>query len=157
MDVDPSQLRVAIEGLHRCSAQLEGVERVAEKFGDQLVWEGAVHVFDLTGHPTAARAYAWSSPTEDDGKRRFVAVLHAPPITSATDAVRAPLFRSIERPRGVLINIRTPRTMAGRSHRASAMFPSGSSCRSRGMASLWIPSRGKRESMARPCSGQRWS
>jgi hypothetical protein len=25
-----------------------------------------VHVFDLAGHPTATRAYAWSSPTEGE-------------------------------------------------------------------------------------------
>ena len=34
-----------------------------------------VHVFDLAGHPTATRAYAWSSPIEGSTKRRFVAVL----------------------------------------------------------------------------------
>jgi hypothetical protein len=37
---------------------------VRETFEGKTVWEGVVHVFDLAGHPTATRAYAWSSPTE---------------------------------------------------------------------------------------------
>lgn len=41
-----------------------------------------MHVFELTGHPTATRAYAWS-------KRRFFAVLHQPPVDSPQAAVRA--------------------------------------------------------------------
>jgi len=48
-----------------------------------------VHVFDLAGHPTATRAYAWSSPIEGSTKRRFFAVLHQPPIDSPQAAVRA--------------------------------------------------------------------
>jgi hypothetical protein len=40
------------------------------------VWESAVHIFDLEGHPTASRAYAWSSSIEGSDKRRFFAVLH---------------------------------------------------------------------------------
>lgn len=40
-------------------------------------------VFDLAGHPTATMAYAWSSPIKGGDKRRFYAVLHVLPITSA--------------------------------------------------------------------------
>jgi hypothetical protein len=35
-------------------------------------------MFDLAAHPTATRAYAWSSPIEGSTKRRFFAVLHQP-------------------------------------------------------------------------------
>ena len=55
----------------------------------KTVWEGAVHVFDLSGHPTATRAYAWSSPIEGSTKRRFFAVLHQPPVDTPHTAVRA--------------------------------------------------------------------
>jgi hypothetical protein len=48
-----------------------------------------VHVFDLAGHPTATRAYAWSSPIEGSTKRRFFAVLHTVRINSPLEAVRA--------------------------------------------------------------------
>src|SRR5207247_571707 len=54
----------------------------------QTVWDGTVAVFDLRGHPSANRAYAWSYE-RPDGKRRFFAVLHAPPVASPRDAVRA--------------------------------------------------------------------
>ena len=60
-----------------------------EIFEGKTVWEGVVHVFDLAGHPTATRAYAWSSPIEGSTKRRFVAVLHTARINSPLEAVRA--------------------------------------------------------------------
>jgi hypothetical protein len=55
---------------------------IEETYKSVKVWEGVVHVFDLTGHPTATRAYAWSSPIEESAdKRRFYAVLHLAEIT----------------------------------------------------------------------------
>ena len=48
-----------------------------------------MHVFDLAGHPSATRAYAWSSPIEESTKRRFFAVLHTDRINSPLEAVRA--------------------------------------------------------------------
>jgi len=57
--------------------------------GDVVAWDGMVHLFDLAGHPTAARAYAWSSAIDGSTKRRFYTVLGKPPISSAADAVRA--------------------------------------------------------------------
>jgi hypothetical protein len=54
---------------------------------------GVVHVFDLTGHPKATRAYAWSSSIEGSDKRRFFAVLHMSPVTSPVEAVRAAIVQ----------------------------------------------------------------
>jgi hypothetical protein len=62
---------------------------VRERHGEATVWEGVVHVFDITGHPKATEAYVWSSPIEGSDKRRFFAVLHLPPVTSPAEAVRA--------------------------------------------------------------------
>ncbi len=47
-----------------------------------------MRVFDVSGHPTATRCYAWSHATEGS-RRRFVVVLHAPPVDSPVAAVRA--------------------------------------------------------------------
>ncbi len=81
-------LHDAIRHLHGCeSAFVESVP-VTETFKGETVWDGEVQVFDLTGHPTAARVYAWSYATEGT-KRKFVAVLHAGPVTDAITAVRA--------------------------------------------------------------------
>jgi hypothetical protein len=82
-------LRATVESLHGCMATLAQSVPVKETFGGKTVWDGIVHVFKLTGHPTATRAYAWSSPIEGSDKRRFFAVLHVPPIMSPVEAVRA--------------------------------------------------------------------
>ncbi len=89
MEVDVTELQRAIEGMHHCKARLAQSVPVRERQGNTTVWEGIVHVFDLTGHPKATRAYAWSSPIEGSDKRRFFAVLHVPPVTSPVEAVRA--------------------------------------------------------------------
>ena len=88
-DVTSEVLREATERMHECTAKLTHVLSVTEKFESKTAWEGVVHIFDLDGHPTATRAYAWSSPFEGSTKRRFYAVLHVPPVTSPADAVRA--------------------------------------------------------------------
>ena len=89
IEVDPDQLRAAVEGLHGGTATFAQSVPVREAFGDDMVWEGLVHVFDLTGHPKATRAYAWSSPVAGSERRKFYAVLHIGPVASPVDAVRA--------------------------------------------------------------------
>jgi hypothetical protein len=89
MVADISQLTEAVETMHHCVATLAQSVPVKEEASGAVVWEGVVHVFDLKGHPTAKRAYAWSSPIEGSDKRRFFAVLKLPPIESPIDAVRA--------------------------------------------------------------------
>lgn len=89
MDVDAKELKKAVESQHGCTATVFQSVPIKETFGGKTVWDGVVHVFSLSGHPTAKRAYAWSSPIEGSDKRRFFAVLHVPPITSPVEAVRA--------------------------------------------------------------------
>src|SRR3984885_14618905 len=83
------ELQRAVERMHTCKATLSQSVPVSETFEGKTVWEGVVHVFDLKGHMTATRAYAWSSPIEGSDKRRFFAVLHEGPVKSPADAVRA--------------------------------------------------------------------
>ena len=83
------ELRGIVEAQHGGIATLAQTVPVHEAFNGQAVWDGTVHVFDLDGHPTASRAYAWSSPVEGSTKRRFFAVLHLGGIRSPLDAVRA--------------------------------------------------------------------
>jgi len=90
-----------IEELRSMIRQLHGVESrhlesvpVKETFQGQTVWEGVVEVFELIGHPTASRLYAWTHETDDPANpRRHVTVLHAHPIKSAEDAVRAVIIQ----------------------------------------------------------------
>jgi hypothetical protein len=87
--IETDNLREAVERLHSGSATLAQSVPVRETFEGKTVWEGVVQVFDLAGHPTATRAYAWSSPIEGSTKRRLFAVLHAGRINSPLEAVRA--------------------------------------------------------------------
>jgi hypothetical protein len=89
---DTEQLRSAVERMHGSSAMLVQSIPVRETFEGKTVWEGVVHVFDLTGHPTATRAHAWSSPIEGSTKRRFFAVLHTGRISSPIKAVQATII-----------------------------------------------------------------
>ena len=88
-EVPTSELKRAVETQHGCTATVFQSVPIIETFGGKTVWKGVVHVFILKGHPTAQRAYAWSSPIKGSDKRRFFAVLHVPPITSPVEAVRA--------------------------------------------------------------------
>jgi len=79
-------LRRAIRATHGGEPTLIARERVSETFEGEPVWTGEVLVFDLEGHPSATRCYAW----EVDGE--VTAVLHAGPVKSARDAVRASIL-----------------------------------------------------------------
>ncbi len=91
-------LKRVVESQHSVRATFVTVDPVHEAFEGKTVWEGEVHVFDLEGHPSATRAYAWSSPIEGSDKRRFYAVLHLGGIRSPLDAVRAAIVAE-HRPR----------------------------------------------------------
>ena len=91
-EVEADELRQAVEQMHGCRASLREVTPVIERFKGQKAWDGTVHVFALTGHPTATVCYAWSSPIDGSERRRFYAVLHSPPVASPLDAVRAAII-----------------------------------------------------------------
>ena len=92
-EVSTDQLKAAVEARHGGTATLVQSVPVRETFKGKAVWDGIVHIFDLSGHPTAKRAYAWSYEREG-GKRGFFAVLHWGPIMGPNDAVRATIVAS---------------------------------------------------------------
>lgn len=92
-EVPLDQIEQAVRGLHDCEPTFLERVRVEEDFEGQRVWQGDVYVFSLTGHPTATKCYAWSQPIEGSDRRRFVAVLHEPPVDSPIQAVRAALVQ----------------------------------------------------------------
>jgi hypothetical protein len=83
-----------IRRLHGAEATHVESVPVKETFKGETVWEGIVEVFELTGHATAHRVYAWAHETDDPQKPvRHVTVLHLHPIKSAQDAVRAAILQ----------------------------------------------------------------
>ena len=87
------QIIQLVNELHGCLSRCRESAQVKEEFEGQTVWEGVVHVFDLTGHPEADKCYAWSSPIEGSEKRKFYAALHIPPVDSPLKPVRASIVQ----------------------------------------------------------------
>lgn len=88
-ELEPDEIRKAVEHNEGCRARF--VERVPiiEEWQGAIVWAGEVSVFDLEGHPSARRAYGWSSEVDGTKKREFTTVLHVGKIDSPRAAVRA--------------------------------------------------------------------
>ena len=81
------ELRDAIHRLHKAKAKHLQSVPVVERFQGQIVWDGIVQVFK---HPKANRIYAWAHLTDDPKQpKRYVTVLHIPPLVSSETAVRA--------------------------------------------------------------------
>jgi hypothetical protein len=91
------RLQITICHSHHCDCtHLESVP-VHEVSRGQSVWQGDVEVFDLTGHPKAKRAYAWSHlQGKNDQDERFLAVLEIPPVESAETAVRVQIVKDFK-------------------------------------------------------------
>ena len=87
-------LRDVIRKLHGAESKHSESVPVKEVYQGEAIWDGVVEVFELSGHPEAKRAYAWSYET-DDGKRRSIAVLHVPPIDSPAAAVQAAIVKEV--------------------------------------------------------------
>jgi hypothetical protein len=94
------ELQDAIRRWHDVDSEHVDSVPVKEMFHGKTVWNGIVEVFNLKGHPTVSRVYAWAHDTDDPANpRRHVIVLQRHPINSAQDAVRAAIvreFRSLE-------------------------------------------------------------
>jgi hypothetical protein len=75
-------LRDTIRKVHGCDSRWVETVAVAESY-----WTGNVQVFQLVGHPTAERCYAWLQRVGQES--RVHAVLHGATVGTAAQAVRA--------------------------------------------------------------------
>jgi hypothetical protein len=82
------ELKNVIGRLYECEADHLETVPITETFREQIVWQGEVEGFNVRGHPKAKRCYAWAY-TDDDGKRKYTAVLELPPVDSPRSAVKA--------------------------------------------------------------------
>src|SRR5260370_15185780 len=91
------ELRDVIRRLHGVESTHVSSVPIKEVFQGRTVWEGAVEVFDLIGHPSATKLYAWSHATDDpENPQRHVTVLHGHLITSPLLAVRAAILQEFK-------------------------------------------------------------
>ena len=91
--VPVSGFQQAIRATHGAEAELAHRVDVVETSEGETVWEGEVLVFDLQGHPTAERCYAW----EMDGGEVTV-VLHEGVVNSPATAVLAAIMADAPEP-----------------------------------------------------------
>lgn len=82
-------LTAAVEKLAECAAEFKQDDHIVESFQGEVIWDGPVATFALTGHPDASQCYAWSEYIKETGKRRYYTVLAISPISTPWDAVRA--------------------------------------------------------------------
>ena len=87
---DVRRLQRVIEQQHGCRCVHVVTVPLTEQHSGKILWQGAVEIFDLQGHATAQRCYAWISQ-HNDGKEDHAAVLEVPPVDSPRSAVRAVL------------------------------------------------------------------
>ena len=84
-------LKEAVEELHNCESNYISTEHVRESLGGTLIFDGAVSLFGLSGHPAATMCYAWSVQESGGLAPLVYAALRMAPIDSSRDAVRASL------------------------------------------------------------------
>ena len=82
-------LSQVIESQHVAKGIFHQSVRVARWNGSPSSWDGMVHVFNITGHPVARRAFAWSSPVAGSQGLRYFAVLQSGRIKTPAEAARA--------------------------------------------------------------------
>jgi hypothetical protein len=103
MQTDPTppddyieRLQSAIRRLNHCESKYVASVTISESFltfQKQKLWEGEVAIFEIFGHSTAQRAYAWSHKVESE--TRYVVVLEVPPVRSPETAVQAAIAAQI--------------------------------------------------------------
>ncbi len=82
-------LKRLIEIQHGAQSTFSKSVRVHRGRESQANWDGMVHIFELSNHPRAKRAFAWSAPIAGGDKPRFFAVLQMDAITTPLQAVKA--------------------------------------------------------------------
>lgn len=79
-------LQDAIRRVHGCDARHVTGFAVRQVSGRQILWDGMVEEFDLIGHGTAERCYAWHY--SEQGRQQSVAILKMPWVDTPQKAVQ---------------------------------------------------------------------
>jgi hypothetical protein len=91
-----TELQEAIQRLHRVRATYLETIPVNDEAEGQPTGASDVEVFELHGHSSAERAYAWITKREPPNEPTLVIVLQAGSITSAALAVKAATAKRVD-------------------------------------------------------------
>ncbi len=83
-------LQDAIHRTHGCESRHTEGFAVRKGAGREILWEGMVEEFDLLGHATAQRCYAWHY--QEYGRRQSFSILKTPLINTPQRAVQLHLM-----------------------------------------------------------------
>lgn len=95
---DISRLQRAVYRLTGCTSRYVETILVTEcfhGFRGEALWQCEVAVFEIKGHPNAARVYTWVDKNREHASDTQVIVLEVPPVNSAHTAVAAAMAASI--------------------------------------------------------------
>jgi hypothetical protein len=96
IDMLADELRLAIQQLHGCPSRLLECVPLSDGTGEQVLGR-TMHIFELLGHPSAVRCYAWAAPSRTNTTVMY-AVLHSDAVNSPELAVQTVLRDKRRRP-----------------------------------------------------------
>jgi hypothetical protein len=95
--IEQDECRLALRQLYGCDAHFNTTVPVSIPVRGRAPWQGFVHVFDITGHPSARRGYAW--PRRVNARRMVIhTVLESEAVAAPEQAVRTVLGRRLRTP-----------------------------------------------------------
>jgi hypothetical protein len=104
-------LQAAIQQMYKCKATYCESVPVEEPYEGDMTWKGDVEVFNIQGHPSSKRVFAWFNRDKTGGLRPM-AFLEKWPTTSPKLAIRAAIALELFVPGGKTPQFQT-RTESG--------------------------------------------
>ena len=93
-DIERDECRLALRQLYGCDARFNATVAVSIPVRGRAPWRGSVHVFDISGHPSATRGYAW--PRRVNARTTIIhTVLESDKVAAPEQAVRTALGRRL--------------------------------------------------------------
>ena len=96
IDMLADELRLAIQQVHGCPSRLLEQVPLSGDIEDRVL-DGRVFIFQLLGHPSARKCYAWAAPSRTNTTVMH-AVLHSEAVSSPELAVQTILRDKRRRP-----------------------------------------------------------
>ena len=94
-DIERDECRLALRQLYGCDARFKTSVAIRIPVRGRTPWRGSVHIFDLFGHASATRAYAWPRRVNARTTIIHTAIHSEEGLASPEQAVRKVLGRRV--------------------------------------------------------------